>query len=91
MSDDKDWIETLRLTPEMLGGMVAVNAAKVPAEDASRKPRRRVEGAFVIAEIEPLKAAAAALSGSGCRAMGPVANSGEGRRMGWSDPSFTLC
>jgi hypothetical protein len=63
--DSEDLLETVKLKPEHLS---AIDTAQATAAAANPR-RRRITEPFVIAEIKPLKAAAAALAGLGCRAL----------------------
>src|SRR5829696_2904646 len=63
--DSEDLVEMVKLKPEHL---LAIETARATAAAASSR-RRRITAPFVIAEIKPLKAAADALAGLGCRAL----------------------
>src|SRR5215207_2170137 len=63
--DSEDLVEMVKLKPEHLS---AIETAQATAA-AARSRRRRITAPFVIAEIKPLKAAADALAGLGCRAL----------------------
>src|SRR5215207_4168824 len=63
--DSEDLVEMVKLKPEHLS---AIETAQATAAAATSR-RRRITAPFVIAEIKPLKAAADALAGLGCRAL----------------------
>ena len=55
LSDDEALLKSLRLTPEVEQAMSAAAAA------APKRRPKRLSGPFVLAELEPLKAAAKAV------------------------------